>query len=234
MHFFKRRIAYAPRSCGKTASLLGLATLALLGLAAAPGQAQTVIIGNIPQANDSFLTAFGNMGSKAQGFTMTSDYLLTSATIRLIVPTGDAADFSLYSNGADNNPDTPLVSFSDPTFSTTAATDYDFTASAPFTLLSGQTYWLVGNTSADTLGIDWLASAPPVTPTGDGATYFGARFSSNSTPPTEISSLINTFAIDGTTPASAASEPYAMAIWAFVGLGAAGLVLKARKKKVAA
>ena len=37
-----------------------------------------------------------------------------------------------------------------------------------------------------------------------------------------------------TPPASAAPEPSAVAIWAFVALGAAGLVLKARKRKVAA
>ena len=34
-------------------------------------------------------------------------------------------------------------------------------------------------------------------------------------------------------PASAAPEPSALAVWAFVGLGAAGLVVKARKKKAA-
>lgn len=38
----------------------------------------------------------------------------------------------------------------------------------------------------------------------------------------------------GDAPASAAPEPSALAIWAFVGLGAAGLVLKAKKHKAAA
>lgn len=38
----------------------------------------------------------------------------------------------------------------------------------------------------------------------------------------------------GDPPASAAPEPSSVAVWAFVGLGAAGLVLKAKKRKVAA
>jgi hypothetical protein len=199
----------------------------LLALALATPARAALIIGNLP-GNDGFTSAIGQVGSIGAGFTMTSSFALTSATLRLNVPSGQTPTVLVMSDtgGSPPNPSTTLFTFTDPAFGS-GTQNYVFTPPLPFTLTAGTTYWLVIEGNAATLGTLWLGNRPLLTPTGTGATSAGGRFSDTGFPPTNIESLVNSYEIDGT-PVTAVPVPPTLLL-GLVGLGAGGVARLRRR-----
>ena len=73
----------------------------------------------------------------------------------------------LYGSDSGGNPTGPeLVGFTIPVL-TDGTTNITFLPSSAFTLLQSSTYWLVASgTSPTPVGINWITSAPGITPTG--------------------------------------------------------------------
>lgn len=177
------------------------------------GQASAdVLITNLPGNDGSQSAALQGGRIKAMGFTMPAgqDYFLDSADVRLNV-TGPGVDpLVRIFDDAGGVPVSELAELQDPALSVGIDT-YSFTPSSPFILEAGQTYWLVVyNAGGD--GLDWKASSPGETPTGL-ASHAGSLFSTTSgpNPPTGTSSILTSYAIQGTVvPAPAALSMLAL------------------------
>jgi hypothetical protein len=196
-------------------------TVAIGLVSAAPAARADIIIGNLP-GNDSSAIGFATVGSAGVGFTMTGSYQLTSATLRLSVPTGGMPTVLLMSD-MSGNPSATLFTFTDPAFGSRFQ-NYKFTPPNPITLVGGTTYWLVMQANASTNGTSWEENVPSAnTPTGLGAVFAGARFEPGSFPPTLPTTLPTTFQIDGTVVTSPVPAPPAVVL---VGLGAGCVALR--------
>jgi hypothetical protein len=112
-----------------------LALAGLLALALATPAPAGLIIGNLP-GNDGIITVIGTTGSYGVGFTMTDSFQLTSATLRLEVPSGQTPTVLLMSD-AGGNPSSTLFTFTDPSFGT-GTQSYTFTRPMAFTLTAGR------------------------------------------------------------------------------------------------
>jgi len=113
-----------------------------------------------------------------------------------------------------------LTTLDNPAFGAVGIANYDFTPSGSFTLLANTTYWLVASGTVNGDRYDWKASSPGVTPTGL-ATHAGATFGTAGLPPTGTSSILNSYALNG----SLVPTPAALAL---IGLG--GLARSRRRR----
>ncbi len=219
----------------------GVAAVAACVLLGPAGRARAdVIINNFPgnDAGGSFLNAPAGgalpgqvQGSKAAGFTMPAgdDYTLSGVQLRLTLfdRTTVVPVIAIYDTNAAGKPGTPLVTLTNPDFAVLQMpTDYTFTPPAPFTLSHGATYWIVASNNAVAANSYlWLASTPPVTPTGI-ATSAGFLFDNGPPPPVTPSTSVNTYAVI----ASPVPEPSTLML---TGLAAAGLLGCARGRRAA-
>ncbi len=159
--------------------------------------AQTVIISNHP-GNDGTQSAAINDFSRTKGlgFEMPigSDQSLVAVTMRLDITAVDVIPLvEIYSDGG-GVPGTMLTTLENPASFSLGIDDYAFTPSESFTLVGGETYWIVASSAFGTY--DWKASSPAETPTGL-ATHVGATFGAY--PPVTSSSILNTYFIEAGT-----------------------------------
>jgi hypothetical protein len=193
--------------------IIALAAVALGLVSAAPAARADIIIGDLP-GNDNFVT-FISTGSKGIGFTMTDNYLLTSAILRL---NASSATVTLrLMDSISGLPTNTLLTFNSPSFGS-GVQNYVFIPSTFYPLVTGKSYWLV--LTGDTGIVVWAGSSnPAITPTGAGATHLGVLI--GSFPPTVPNSEINSFELDGRL--SPVPAPPAVVL---VGLGAGCVALR--------
>ena len=178
----------------------------------------------------------GPLRIKALAFTLPGDaYTLDSVVLRLRLDNFDrpltAPILQLLNDSG--NPAIPgstvLSTFSTPTL-VGGINNFTFTPTGPFTLLADAKYWLALSSALDfdTSGLNWLASNPPVTPTGV-ATLSGNRFTSDGGANWGASTTVNSFTINGTLATARRPSPprlhcwrLAWRAWAHVGGDSAG------------
>ena len=183
----------------------------------------TVIISNFPQANDgssSTISSFLGDSAKAAGFTMPagSAFNLDLLTMRLDPTAGATLSVQLF--GGDAFPVGPaLLNFTNPNLPAGAG-NFVFTPVTKFLLRPSTTYWIAATGKSPTMSdaTFWLASHPGIVPTGL-ATSEGYRFDNNGMfPPTQSSSILNTYQVDGTAvPEPATLTLVGLGLLAFVG-----------------
>jgi len=174
----------------------------------APIAHSAIIIGNLAAPVTTNVTGSGNITSinyvpysagppvvnagynaKAVGFIMgASDYSVTSLTLRLsgVGDMGtDAPTISIYTaTSGKTAPATLVGTFTNPTFTSTAVTDFVFTPTSGITLLAGASYFITVqqvNTTGTDLNFQWenggtLTDNTNTVPTGEGATHESARY----------------------------------------------------------
>ncbi len=173
------------------------ASLLVAAAAAFTVSAQTmaeVIISNHP-GNDGTQTAGINESTrtKGMGFTMPggSDLTLDAVTMRLDINSVDVAPVvEIYSDGG-GAPGALLTTLVNPASFSLGIDDYAFAPDGSFTLVGGETYWIVASSASGTY--DWKASSPAETPTGL-ATHVGATFGAY--PPASSSSILTTYFVE--------------------------------------
>lgn len=178
----------------------GMAAAACVAAAAGSASA-TVVIGNLPAANDGTSSALlNNLRIKALSFTMPAGpgYFLDNVVVRLRnYEAGEAVFVQIRADDGTGNPGaTVLADLVVPTGVGAAATDYTTTPSGSVSLLGGATYWVYVAGSA-TSSFDWTASSPGIPPTGV-ATFGLNRFTTNGGSTWTNSTIINSFQVNGT------------------------------------
>jgi hypothetical protein len=193
---------------------LALAVSAFGGLASAD-----VIISNL-DGNDGTQSADLNASRvKGMGFTMPSgaDYFLDDATLRLETFGSNVRPIVEVWSDSNGVPGTMLTRLDNPSFNASGVSNYAFTPGGQFVLQASTTYWIVAYGESGASRYDWKGSSPGQQPTGL-ATHAGATFGTSGPPPTGSSSILNSYAINGTlVPA-----PGAMALLGLWGLAAVG------------
>ncbi|GCL46100.1 choice-of-anchor R domain-containing protein [Microcystis aeruginosa] len=185
-----------------------------------------VLIGNLPQTNDSNSTTFSGVSvKKALAFTLPAgnNYSLDNAILRLgDYETGDAPLVQIRNDVGGSDPgSTVLATFTNPTPQGLGVFSYTFTPTGPLTFTAGTKYWLYVTVTSGSFF--WRAPNPSTTPTGI-ATLSGNRFASagsfnNST--TSNSFQINATEITG--PVASTPEPSVIAALSLFGLGLLGV-----------
>lgn len=199
----------------------GLLTV-LAGLMVCTSAMAVPIISNLPGNDGSASTIAASTGNfaKAAGFTMgASNFSLDSVTLRLRVNDPAATlTVQLFSDAGGAPVGLALVDFTNPVLPA-GMSSFVFVPTAAFLLDAGTTYWVAATGLSPTSdGIEWLASAPGVAPTGL-ATSAGYTFSSAGVyPPTNGSSIFNSYQVDGT---AVVAEPTTLVLSA-LGLAALG------------
>ena len=175
-----------------------LAPWLCLVLVLAASNAQAIeLISNLDGNDASQSADLDELRNKGMGFTMPGDeYVLDSVTLRL--ETFGANVLPIVEIWDDNagNPGAFLVLLNNPVFAASGIANYDFVPPAAFTLSPNTTYWIVAYGQAGGDRYDWKASSPAVLPTGL-ATHAGAKFDTNGPPPTNNSSIICSYAVNG-------------------------------------
>lgn len=163
--------------------------------------------------------------SKGMGFTMGSSPLtLNAVTLRLDVPdvASTSMDVALFSDSGAGEPQSRLLTFSNPVLTANGIANYSFAAPSPFALAAHTSYWIVVRDLGSFTFSRWFGSNPGATPTDPegfpaDAIHLGSTFSSlDIYPPTGNSSLLNSYAL------VAVPEPEGWA--AVAALGLAGFV----------
>lgn len=207
----------------------------LFGVLAGSASAAT-IIGNLPgnDGTSTFINApsggsdgGGVLDSKAAGFTMPLglDYALDSVLLRLnLFNLSSVPEVVLYDTDGGGNPGSPLVAFVNPAFALGPGT-YSFSPSQPFVLDAGTTYWVVvSNATLVANSFQWLANNPSITPTGI-ATSAGYRFDNGAPPPVGVSTVFNSYEVQGTAVAVPAPP-----ICVFLGVGVAAVLRRTMRR----
>lgn len=189
---------------------------ALLVCAAVVGSAAaTEIISNLPGNDGSQSAAMGNGRIKAMGFTMPSGlgYFMDDATLRLNITALPVDPWIRVFDDVGGLPGAEVATLVNPAISNTGIANYAFTPPSALTLQADATYWLVAYVHSGTY--DWKASSPAQMPTGL-ATHAGCLWSGTSgpNPPTTTSSIICSYAVNGTI----VPEPASLTLLAFAGL----------------
>jgi len=193
----------------KTIFLVPLLCVALVCAAVIPSAQATELISNLDGNDGSQSAALSELRNKGMGFTMPGEqYRLDSATLRLATSGPNTVPIVEIWNDVGGVPGAPLVTLINPTFAASGIANYDFIPPGNFDLSPNTTYWLVAYGQAGADPYDWKASSPSVTPTGL-ATHAGAKFDTNGAPPTTNSSILCSYAVNGTTgPVSVDSESW--------------------------
>lgn len=198
-------------------------------LAVASTASAGVIISNLNGNDGTQSAGIDDVRNKGMGFSMAagSDYSLDFVTLRLDITgtPGDVDPIVQIWSDVGGSPGAALTTLADPMFSATGINNYAFTTTGPFTLLADTTYWLVVSGAVGTSGFDWKASSPAVTPTGI-ATHFGSKFDTNGPPPTNDSSILNSYSINAT---EIAGVPVPGSV-ALLGIGLAGIGYRRRNR----
>jgi hypothetical protein len=156
----------------------------------------TELISNLPGNDGTQAADLDELRNKGMGFTTPGEqYRLTSATLRLETFGANVAPIVEIWDDVGGNPGTSLVTLLNPTFAASGIANYEFVPPGTFMLLPNTTYWIVAYGQAGADRYDWKASSPAVTPTGL-ATHAGARFDSNGPPPTTVSSILCSYAVN--------------------------------------
>lgn len=198
----------------------------IIGNLAAPTTINVTGSSNVTSINYTPATtgppaASASYNAKAVGFTMgATDYSVDSITLRLsgVGNTGtDAPLVSIYTaNAGKTAPSTLVGTFTNPTFTSTAITNWVFTPASGITLTAGASYFITvqqTNTTGSDLSFVWenggtLTDNTNTVPTGVGATHDTARFGGGplASAINSVSSRHNWYQLDGTAipePASA-------------------------------
>jgi hypothetical protein len=193
----------------KTIFLLPLLFAALVSAAVAPVARADELISNLDGNDASQSAGLNDLRNKGMGFTMpATEYTLESATLRLATFGPNTNPIVEIWDDVGGNPGTPLVTLINPVFASSGIANYDFIPPGTFTLEANTTYWLVAYGPVGADAYDWKASSPAVTPTGI-ATHAGAKFDTNGAPPTTNSSIICSYAVNGSTgPVSVDSDSW--------------------------
>lgn len=180
-----------------------LAAALLLLTLAVPGARAVVVIGNMPQTNDSFNTNVATSSlQRAVIFTTGSTtYSVDSVVLRLgnySTVAGDVAQVGFFlDNGSNTNTGAQVGSYlTSPASSTTSNQNATFLPSGTIILAASTTYWLLVDATAG--DYFWNASSPAVTPTGVGATLVAYPASTNNGTSYTNSSVFASFQINGT------------------------------------
>ena len=183
----------------KTIFLMPLLCVALV-CAAVTSSAQAVeLISNLDGNDGSQSADLDELRNKGMGFTMPGEeYHLDSATLRLETFGPNVSPIVEIWNDVSGVPGAPLVTLINPTFAASGIANYDFIPPGAFILSPNTTYWLVAHGHAGADRYDWKANSPGVVPTGF-ATHVGAMWDADGAPPTNNSSILCSYALNGTT-----------------------------------
>ncbi|MBZ0269700.1 hypothetical protein K8I85_16230 [bacterium] len=194
----KKRIFWVPALCA-----------ALVYASFASGAQADELISNLDGNDGSQSADLDELRNKGMGFTMPgAQYSLDNVTLRLETFGANVAPIVEIWDDVGGNPGAPLVTLVNPVFAASGIANYDFIPPGSFNLSANTTYWVVAYGVAGADRYDWKASSPAVTPTGI-ATHAGAKFDTNGAPPTNNSSIICSYAVNGTTgPVSVDSESW--------------------------
>lgn len=190
--------------------LVPLLCVALAWAVAAPGAQADELISNLDGNDASQSADLDELRNKGMGFTMPgAQYNLDTVTLRLQTFGPNVAPIVEIWDDQGGNPGARLVTLINPVFAASGIANYDFIPPGTFVLAPNTTYWIVAYGAAGADRYDWKASSPAQTPTGL-ATHAGSRFDTNGAPPTNNSSIICSYAVNGSTgPVSVDSETWA-------------------------
>lgn len=199
----------------------GAAAALLLFAGAASAQS---VLNNLPGASSGTGSSLGLGGdlvdrTKGVGLTVGADNLDFISMVALMSNT-DTVDRILsggiYSS-TGGNPGSLLASFDGTTVAAgSAGVLSTLTIGGGFTLMAGQSYWFVLDGPSVTNGLLWNSLAPNATPTADGVSFDGYRFSSNGGSTWANSSVFNGMTINAVVPA-----PGVVALFGVAGLAGA-------------
>ena len=221
-------------------ALLTLTALGLAAFAAHPASAQSTLTGTFYQAPMGTIDTIAQAQSFIANHTATgtftaSDSVLTHGGYKgpdnSAVPSFLGTDGASYKGAPNTTLEDGIFDFNGLLNVTTPGTrTYNFATSSD----DGSALFIDGTEIVNNDGLHGprLATADDTLSAGQHKielVYFNHGFGGDAG-----AHFAAGFAEFTTSPASAAPEPSAIAVWAFVGLGIAGLALKARKRKAAA
>jgi len=193
----------------KKTNLLALCLCAALVSAVFTPALATELISNLDGNDASQSADLDELRNKGMGFTMPgAEYRLDSVTMRLATFGPNVRPIVEIWSDAGGLPGVSLVTLVNPVFAASGIANYDFIPPGTFNLAANTTYWIVAYGEAGADRYDWKASSPAQIPTGL-ATHAGALFDTNGPPPTNTSSIICSYALNGTTgPVSVDDESW--------------------------
>jgi hypothetical protein len=193
----------------KTILLAPWLSMVLVWAVVTPNAQAIELISNLPGNDASQSADLDELRNKGMGFTMPgTQYTLDNVSLRLETFGANVAPIVEIWDDVAGNPGAPLVTLVNPVFAASGIANYDFTPPGTFTLSANTTYWIVAYGQAGAARYDWKASSPAQIPTGL-ATHAGAKFDTNGAPPTTNSSIICSYALNGSTgPISVDAETW--------------------------
>ncbi|HLP00089.1 MAG TPA: choice-of-anchor R domain-containing protein [Fimbriimonas sp.] len=201
----------------------GYASVLTVGFLAVSANAQ-VVISNFP-GNDGIASQFLDpLRLKGMAFVVdgSSDYVITSATLRFEVLSTDVApNLTIRKDNGSGAPGAIVGTFTNPSSYTVGHGSYTFTSSIP--VAAAGTYWLTLGGDTGTGPFHWNGSSPAQTPTGTW-THAGQLFTQDGGTNWAGSGVMNTYELTATP--SSVPEPASMAV-----LGAGALILLRRRNR---